>query len=137
MSFDARDIHRPLDVFSQDNVYLGSVLGVVAGKGTMSDRHTPEAADRSSTVSGELLGPMPTEALGNPGPRNQDARSGYRAHDDGAQPLGDGAIVVGRWWGLRGRRTIPVSQVLGLSLERITLKLTAQQFGTLVSNRRI
>ena len=136
MTFDVRDIHRPLDVFSRDDVYLGSVLGVVAGKVRPRDRRSPdrrgrEATDQDSMVSGELLGPMPTEPLGNPGPRNQDARSGYRAGDDGAEPLGDGAIVVGRWWGLLGRRTVPLDQVLGLSLERVTLKLTSKQFKAL------
>jgi len=136
VTFDARDIHPPLDVFSHDNVYLGTVLAVRADSATPDSRHslgrpTLAPADQTSTVSGELLGPMPTEPLGNPGPANQSARSGYRADGDGAPPLGSGTIVVGRWWGLVGRRAVPLDQVLALSLERVTLMLTAEQFQSL------
>jgi hypothetical protein len=38
-------------------------------------------------------------------------------------------MVVGRWWGLRGRRTIPLSQVFAISLERVILTLTAEELG--------
>jgi len=132
MGFDARDIHPPLDVFTRDGVFVGSVLSVVpkpaaVNEAPPSHQPTTDQVVTSSTVSGELLGPMPTGPLGNPGPTTQSARAGYAAEVDGALPLGDGAIVVGRWWGLLGRRTIPLRQVLAISLERVTLTLTAEE----------
>jgi hypothetical protein len=132
MGFDARDIHPPLDVFSRDGVFLGSILAVVpkpaaANESTHSPRPDADTVVPPSTFSGELLGPMPTGPLGNPGPVAQSARAGYAAEVDGARPLGDGAMVVGRWWGLLGRRTIPLRQVLSISLERVTLTLTAEE----------
>ena len=134
MGFDARDIHPPLDVFSRDGVYIGSVLSVVPGRSRAHEASRPSeqeinAGSTSSKISGELLGPMPTGQLGNPGPTTQSANAGYAADVDGALPLGDGAIVVGRWWGLLGRRTIPLSQVFAISLERVILTLTAEELG--------
>ena len=36
-------------------------------------------------------------------------------------------MVVGRWWGLIGRRTIRLDQIMSLSLERVILKQTYEE----------
>lgn len=130
--FDVRDLHRPLDVFTRDDVYLGTILTVVpaAGPATAAATDAEPAqpdAPRPSQVSGELFGPMPTGPLGNPGPAVQSAAGGYRAASDDARVLDGGTMVVGRWWGLVGRRTIRLDQVLSLSLERVILKQTYEE----------
>ena len=66
---------------------------------------------------------MPTQPLGNPGPSTQSAHALYAVQSDGAEPLGRGAIEVGKWWGLVGRRTIPLDAVQTVSLERVVLRL--------------
>jgi hypothetical protein len=122
MSFDRRDLRRTMDVYTLDNVYLGVVLRVTADPAPAQERAPAEQAS-SSAVSGELLGPMPTAPLGNRGPRTQSAEAGYGAAPDEAAPLGQGALTVGKWWGLRERRTLPLSAIQSLSLERVTLAL--------------
>ena len=125
MSFDSRDIRPFMDVYTRDNVYLGTVRAIVPGPGDAlppPEEQPPEWARQSSALDGERLGPAPTQALGNPGPRAQSARAGYAAALDGARPLGHGYLEVGRWWGLIGRRTIPLEAVQTVSLERVILK---------------
>src|SRR5690242_15540709 len=119
MSFDRRDIRPAMDVYTRDNVYLGTVRAVIAGEPAPVAEQVPESARQSSAVSGELLGPVPTQTIGNRGPYTQSAGERYATDPDAAQPLGRGAIVVGRWWGLVGRRTIPLDDVLSVSLERV------------------
>ncbi len=128
MSFTARDIRRSMDVYTLDNVYLGTVLAVrpVAEEPHDPDELVPAASRQSSEVSGELLGPAPTGPIGNPGPRNQSAESWFAVRG-GARPLGRGSIAVGRWWGLRGRWTIPVDGIQSVSLERVVLGLTKNE----------
>jgi hypothetical protein len=130
--FDVRDLHRPLDVFTRDEVHLGTIVkimpadGAASGPGTGVEQVQP-AAQQKSHVSGELLGPMPTAPLGNPGPAAQSAARGYRAEPDDARTLAGGSMVVGRWWGLVGRRTIRLDQIMSLSLERVILKQTYEE----------
>ena len=127
MSFDRRDIRRAMDVFTQDNIYLGTVLTVRGGP-PLSDRpRVPEPARQSSEISGERLGPAPTELFGNPGPRTQSARADYATQPDGAERLGRGSLLVGRWWGLLGRREIPLEAIQSVSFERVVLRLRADQ----------
>ena len=122
MSFDRRDIRPSMDVYTRDNVYLGTVLDVIQGPLLPAGELVAADARQSSAVNGELLGPMPTQPIGNQGPTTQSARAGYATERDAAQPLGKGALVAGKWWGLIGRRTIPLDDVQSVSLERVVLK---------------
>jgi hypothetical protein len=137
--FDVRDLRRPLDVFTRDEVFLGTILKIVpadeqppaapqgAEQAQTEQAQKEPATPPSGRISGELLGPMPTAPLGNPGPAAQSAARGYRAEPDDAQALSAGSLVVGRWWGLLGRRTIRLDQILSLSLERVILKQTYEE----------
>ncbi|HEX9373775.1 MAG TPA: hypothetical protein VF897_22370 [Roseiflexaceae bacterium] len=122
MSFDSRDIRRAMDVYTRDNVYLGTVLDVVPDPASVVEEQVAATALQHSIVSGELLGPAPTQPIGNHASRAQSASELYATAPDAAQPLGRGTIVVGRWWGLAGKRTIPIDDVQTVSLERVVLK---------------
>ena len=124
MSFDRRDIRPAMDVYTSDNVYLGTVLETFRGPAMPAGDPLPDHALEVSAVNGELLGPMPTQTIGNPGPSTQSARTRYAVGSASAQPLGRGTIVVGRWWGLVGRRTIPLEAVQAISMERVILRLS-------------
>jgi hypothetical protein len=116
-----------MDVYTIDNDYLGTVLAVRRGPAGVDAPRRPEPARESSAISGERLGPAPTEALGNFGPRSQSARSLYATQPDGSELLGAGSLLVGRWWGLLGCREIPLKAVQAVSLERVVLRLRADQ----------
>jgi hypothetical protein len=122
MSFDRRDIRPAMDVYTLDNVYLGSILAVISGPEPSVKEEVEERARQTSAVNGELLGPLPTQTIGNTGPSRQAARARYATEADSAQLLGRGAITVGTWWGLVNRRTIPLEAIQTVSLERVTLK---------------
>jgi hypothetical protein len=123
MTFDSRDIRRAMDVYTLDNAYLGTVLRIHSSSGPPTTREAMREAESDTATNGELAGPMPTQDLGNPGPGRQSARTAYATRPDDARPLGSGALVVGRWWGLSGRRTIPLTAVQTVSLERVVLHL--------------
>ena len=123
MSFDRRDIRPSMDVYTLDNAYLGTVLAVVPGPEPPAEGSAPAPGHEASAISGELLGPMPTQPIGNVGPQTQSARAVYATRRDGAARLGHGALKVGKWWGLAARRTIPLDAVQTVSLERVVLKL--------------
>ncbi|MGH2352573.1 MAG: hypothetical protein ACRDI2_20235 [Chloroflexota bacterium] len=125
MGFDRRDIRRGMDVYTLDNAYLGTVLSVVEGQAWTSAEQMAEGAHQSSVADGERLGPAPTVAVGNTGPSRQAAQALYATPSDGAGSIGRGALVVGKWWGLAGRRTIPLDLVQTVSLERVVLKVKA------------
>ncbi len=127
MGFDRRDIRPAMDVYTRDNVYLGAVRAVIPGPTPTLGDPGPRGARESSAVSGEALGPSPTRAIGNRGPDTQSARAAYATAPDGARPLGVGALIVGRWWGLVGRRTIPLDAVQTVSLERVILNVPHDQ----------
>ncbi len=95
MSFDRRDIRPAMDVYTLDNVYLGSILAIIPGSRTPVKEHILPEARQSSEVNGEMFGPMPTQTIGNPGPRTQSAASLYATQPDSTQPLDGGAIKVG------------------------------------------
>ncbi len=124
MSFDRRDIRPAMDVYTCDNVYLGTVLKTTQGPAMPPGDVVPDHAHEASAVSGELLGPMPTQTIGYTGPSTQSARTRYAVGSDSAQPLGRGMIVVGRWWGLVGRRTFPLEVVQAISMERVILRFS-------------
>ncbi len=123
MSFDRRDIRKAMDVYTLDNVYLGTVLDVLRGPPSSFTQTVAPPARETSIVNGELLGPMPTQTIGNMGPSKQSAAAAYATAADGAQPLGEGRLVVGHWWGLAGRQTIPLATIQAVSLERVVLEL--------------
>jgi hypothetical protein len=123
MSFDSRDIRLGMDVYTLDGVYLGTVRRVWPGPPSLDP--VPTASAEASVPHGELLGPMPTAPLGNTAPCVQGAAAGFGSAADDAAPLGHGAIEVGRWWGLLGRRTIPLDAVQTVSLERVVLEFTS------------
>ena len=123
MSFDDRDIRAWMDVYSADQVYLGTVLKIQRGPVAAQERILPDAL-QSSSVSGELLGPMPTQPLGNRASRIQSASAGYATTPD-ATPIGAGELVVGKWWGLLARRVISIADVQTVSLERVVLSRRA------------
>lgn len=122
MSFDHRDIRTRMDVYTLDNVYLGPVVTVVPGPVGCEVERVLEEARQSSKVNGEMFGPVPTQTGGNPGPKTQSAAALYATEPHDAHSLGQGAIKIGRWWGLIGRRTIPMENVQTVSLERVILK---------------
>jgi len=130
MSFDRRDIRPSMDVYTLDNAYLGTVLAVVPEPAPQATESTPAPDRETSAISGESLGPMPTQRVGNAGPRTQSARAQYAAQPDDAERLGHGAITVGKWWGLAARRTIPLDAVQTVSLERVVLKLKRDELPT-------
>ena len=119
MSFDRRDIRVGMDVYTCDQIYLGTVLKIRPGPALDHERILP-AALQSSSVNGELLGPMPTAPIGNPAPHKQSASARYASARD-AEPLGAGDLVVATWWGLVARRVILLSDVQTVSLERVVL----------------
>jgi hypothetical protein len=120
MSFDSSDIRRAMDVYTRDGVYLGVVLSLRAA--AVPPLRVPSPEHASSAVSGELLGPMPTQTLGNSGPIRQAAREGFASAPDTALPL-QGEIVVGRWYGLLGTWRVPLDAVQAVSMERVVLRL--------------
>ncbi len=123
MRFDTRDIRLYMDVYTADNVFLGEVRRITPRPTTVVDEQVGESAQQASKISGELLGPMPTEPIGNPAPRAQSAKELYAVRPDDAQRLGQGSITVGKWSGLIGRRTIPLQDVQTVSLEKVVLRL--------------
>lgn len=132
-TFDLRDIRRTMDVYTADNVYLGSVLGIEPAPDKRPARHDPrdeqppEPHAHTSTFNGERLGPAPTADIGNAGPSTQSARRGYGAASDGATPIGRGVLRVGKWWGIASRHTIALDAVQAVSLERVVLHLRADE----------
>lgn len=121
MSFDRHDIRPAMDVYTFDNLYLGTVIAVTPGPAT-ADENVAEQEAHSSTVSGELLGPMPTQTLGNLGSVTQSANQRFATAPDSGQLLGAGTIRFGKWWGLVGSRTLPLDAVQTVSMERVVLK---------------
>jgi hypothetical protein len=116
-----------MDVYSLDQVYLGTVRRVVPQPGADHAHTTQEF--QASVLPGELLGPMPTATIGNPGPSTQSARRRFASQPDGAAPIGRGRILFGRLPVPFGWRQITVDDVLVVSLERIVLRHTAAQLG--------
>lgn len=128
MGFDVRDIRRGMDVYTLDHVLVGTVLEVILGPAPPGAG--PQlSADvlQSSLVNGELLGPMPTQPLGNLGPAHQSARAHYAVTLGRARAIGRGAIRVGKLCGLAGRRTFPLDAVQTVSLERVILRLRSDE----------
>jgi hypothetical protein len=116
--FDARDIRRGMDVYTEDGQYLGTVLHVERAPAPTPPPRHPVAAFGGFT--GEALGPEPTVDVGNAGPLVQRRQTDFQSHSDGAEAL-RGSMSVGRWFGLLGRRNVPLSAVQNVSMERVML----------------
>lgn len=124
--FDHRDIRVSMDVWTADNNYLGTVRRVT-GTRTATRAHMEPSKRRVGGFSGEMIGPVPTQSIGNTGPHTQAAHAAYATNGDGAKSLGGGKLTVGLWAGLIKRRSIALDLVQSVSLERITLRLTRAQ----------
>ena len=129
MSFNRHDIRRSMDVFTLDDVYLGSVLRIIPGPAIGHEEQAPPEVRQTSEINGELLGPMPTLPLGNKGPVTQSGASLYAVtmNDGERLSIGKGALVVGKWWGLVGRRVIPLDAIQTVSIERVVLRYRAAE----------
>jgi len=135
VSFDRRDVRRGMDVYTLDNVYLGTVLWVRGRDAASADGAIGHSgpAPRGSAVSGELLGPMPTAQLGNAGPREQSAGRAYASRGAVARRLtgADRMVVVRMPLGTDFRepwprvRQVAIDLVQMVSLERVVLRVTA------------
>lgn len=126
MPFSRGELRRGLDVYTLDGVYLGTVRAVLPGPPALEPSQGSEALPATSPTDGEALGPMPTQAVGNCGPRAQSPATRY-ATAPAAASLGLGALVVGHGW--RGRRTIPFDDILTVALERVVLRRRAAELG--------
>uniref|UniRef100_A0A7C2WAB0 Uncharacterized protein n=1 Tax=Thermorudis sp. TaxID=1969470 RepID=A0A7C2WAB0_9BACT len=127
MSFDVRDIRSGMDVYSFDNVYLGTVRRVI--RGPVPRREVVPQEFQASQLPGELLGPMPTATIGNPGPSTQSARRRFASQPDGSEPIGHGKLVFGHLPVPIGWREVSLDDVLAVSLERVVLRRTAAELG--------
>lgn len=141
MTFTTRDLRPGTDVFSMDNVYLGTVIRVRwEGSGWLrGGRWASSAAspigEQAAYFSGEHLGPMPTWDIGNGGPTAQSAHAGYACQDDGPpwEPIRQPAeLLIFRWLVSLNWATarpvlwrIPAGLIHLASLERIVLAVNA------------
>lgn len=123
MHFDTRDIRLYMDVYTADNVFLGDVRQIERQPVASQGKQIGEAAQQASKISGELLGPMPTEPIGNSAPRAQGANRSYGVAPDDAEQIGQGTLTVAKWFGLVGRQRIPLDAVQTVSLEKVVLRL--------------
>jgi hypothetical protein len=123
--FTRGELRPGMDVYTRDHVYLGTVLAVLPGPEPLPAPAPPAAP--TDSFHGEALGPAPTEALGNSGPRAQCAATNYATAVPPTDALGLGALVVGRWWGLVARRVIPFDDIQTVSLERVVLCRAASE----------
>ena len=141
MSVTAPYLLRGKDVFDALGSYLGTVVWVRDRRRTQGSMPAARAWQDGSTFSGEAIGPMPTAALGNTGPRSQSQATAYatslagtRAGEQSTrQPT---ELVVLRlltslnWSTLRPRvRRIPFGLVQAVSHERIVLSVAEAHLG--------
>lgn len=131
MQFDPRDIRVSMDVYAADQVYLGSVLRVPDSRPRTHESGDSVIGDRSpgSDVSGEALGPAPTQVFGNTGPVVQSAQSTYATRPDEHRILTEGFIEVGKWWGLVGRKRIDLDLVQSVSMDNVILHFNSDELG--------
>lgn len=134
MTFDTRDIRVGMDVYTRDGRYLGTVRRLEPGSAQPVQRVATEATTEApaSMISGELLGPMPTSPLGNPGPTTQTPRYAFGTIPDEAEPLVAGAFWVGKLPVPIGWCRFSIDDVLTVTLERVILR---QQASDLESRR--
>lgn len=122
--YSTGEIRRQMDVFTLDAVYLGSVLWISAERGDHVPPNLGPDVLQTSTVDGEMLGPMPTQALGNTGPVSQAARAKYATGATGAESFQSGTLLVGKFHGLLGIRRVSIDDIQTVAMERIVLRQT-------------
>lgn len=127
-----------MDVFDADGVYVGTVVHV-SRQSAIDRTKSTDPGDAQEDVelscSGESLGPMPTAALGNGGPRRQSAATTYASEDPTAKSRREPAalVTVRLLVALRPTtlwpvvRRIPVRLIQNASLERIMLSTTERE----------
>lgn len=134
MSFDDRDVRHGMDVFTLDNVRVGTIVWIRrSGPRRAARTQATDPVGQVSRVNGESLGPMPTTHLGNRGPLSQGARTrfGSRADPDVRRLEGDELVVLRTPIGLEllsalpRLRRVPMTAVQTVSLERVVLRVTA------------
>jgi hypothetical protein len=142
VSFSPRDLHPGLDVFSADNVYLGTVVkvrweggGWLRGPSAQPAPATAPSRPLIAGFSGERLGPMPTSGIGNGGPSAQSVSARYASetHEPPwSAPPRPAELLIFRclvsltWKTARPvLRRIPAELVQLISLERVVLSATA------------
>lgn len=116
---------RPgMDVYSTyQNQYLGTVIAVTRRAAPREPVATPKGGRApGSEVLGEALGPVPTDEVGNTGPRAQSAANAY-ATRLGPVPADVVAFVVrpGRANPRARPLYVPTAAVRSISMERIIL----------------
>jgi hypothetical protein len=149
VSFLERDVRRGMDAFSLDGVYVGTVIHVTYeedrgghrsphdGKAEATVRSGERRVSSEGQFSGESIGPMPTAALGNDGPRAQSPGTAYAsAPPSTGRKRRPAALYTVRlltalnWATLSPRvRRISVDHVQAVSLEGSILSLTAAELG--------
>lgn len=108
-----------MEVVDREGRRLGEVLRV---RGDDAPRAIVTTYPRSAnSFDGELLGPAPTQAVGNSGPAMQRRDAGYAVRSDGAAAVE--RVLVGRWFGLAGRRWVGEARIVNVSLERVVVDL--------------
>jgi len=132
MTFDTRDIRVGMDVYTCDGRYLGTVRRLEPGSAKPVQRVATQATteEPASMISGELLGPMPTSPLGNPGPTTQTPQYVFGTIPDEAEPLVAGAFWVGKLPVPIGWCRFSIDDVLTVTLERVILRQQASDLGT-------
>lgn len=139
MSVAGRHLLRGKDVFDAVGAYLGTVVWVRGRRRTQDSAPATRAPHDGSPFSGEAIGPMPTTALGNTGPRSQSpatayatSAAGYRVGDQATRRPAELVVLclltsLNRST-LRPRvRRIPFGLVQAVSHERIVLSVVEAQ----------
>jgi hypothetical protein len=124
--FWSTDIRRNMDVFGLDGGRIGTVIRVNSdpvARNVMPDNppFTPDIRE----FDGEATGPAPTRAVGNRGPATQAPEHRYGTASMSGDPLGNGSVQVGTWYGFFGRRWISLDEVQTVSMERVVLRKPA------------
>ena len=127
--FRSPEIRRSMDVFGLDGEKVGTIIWVIHGPEAASNiPENPPFTPEIRAFDGESLGPAPTREVGNFGPATQTPEHRYGADTTTGEPLGAGAILVGTWYGLFGRRRIALDEVQTVSMERVILRRAARYY---------
>jgi len=155
VTFTERDLRRGLDVFSLDNVYLGTVIWIRWDENAFTPDPSPvreggkhavpvsplprtgEGLGVGVSFSGERLGPMPTSSIGNSGPVRQASATKYATQTVGpgsARVRRPAELLIFRWlvslnWATARPvlRRVPAGLIHLISLERIILSVNASE----------
>lgn len=127
-AFRTSEIRLMMDVYSFDAQYLGSVLWIRAETEIASAPALDPSMRQSSVISGEAIGPAPTQEMGNPGPVTQSPLYHFGNRTRGGSVFGEGRMLVGKYYGLGGMQWIPLSDIQTVAMERVVLRNTADYY---------